>query len=1080
MGRMPLVFAEAPKQEKAGPGFRIHAPGFQAHFGTGEIMLGSRKAKVRVTFPGANPSVEPQGFQKLGAKVNYLLGDQAGNWNKNLSLFQAIQYKNLYAGVDLVYLTADGTLKSEFHVKAGADPSAIAIRFEAESELTILDNGNLEIVTAQGKFEEQAPVSFQTDGSSKIVIGSRYVYRGPNEIGIELDEYDRSQPLTIDPVITFSSFLGGSGGDSITSMAIASDNTIFVAGVTDAPDFPTSSSRQSSTGGGVDGFVVHLSSNGSTILYSTYFGGRGEDRITSIKVDSSGKAFVAGCTTSSNFPTALPRQVALSGSRDAFVAGLSANGQTLVFSTYFGGAASECANGLALDGHGGVIIAGETTSGNFPVLSAYQSVTGGGTDGFLAKFTDTGTLVFSTYMGGRGDDRMLGIALDSGSNIYLTGSTTSSNFPTLTPIQNSLSGGMDAFVTKFNATGSALIYSTYLGGSGGSISLPEAGYAIAVGSAGNAYVGGATYSSNFPTSSPAQANYAGQGDGFVAKLNTAGTALDLSTFVGGTGLDMVLGIVVDADGGYQVTGSTQSYNLPVVNPFQATRGGGTDVLFGQYNASGSLRTLSYFGGSDTDAGLAIATDANSGTFLAGLTASANLPLKNPFQSFSVGSSSAFLVRLTDPPKMISVSPASSTGASKTFTFIASSNTSFAAIASVALLFNTSASAPNACYLVYNQGQNTIALASNAGTTFPSALAGSSTVLSNSQCSVPASQVTAVGSGQLLTITATINFAGPFDGLKNIYMMGQDTAGVTGTWQTMGTFRVVATPAAPTASVSPSSGSGMTGTFQFTFSDANGPSDLTTLLFLVNSGLNPFNSCYFAYDKANNVLALANDAATAWVLHSASQIGTLENSQCRIQLSTTTVLVNDTSIVLTLPITFLPGYAGAKNVYLYAGDSTGRTNGFSQMGTWTAINNPPTVLVSPSSSSGTSGTLQFVFSDVDGSASLAGFLVVINAGLNPINSCYFGYDRQNNTIGLANDAGTVWGAQSASQPGTIQNSQCQIQLNTNTVTTTDTSVILTLPITFSSTTPTVKNIYMWALDSGGVNSGFQLVGTRSIP
>ena len=1079
IGRMPLAFAQTPRQDGAGSGFSVRVPGFHAHFGKGEIMLGSRKSKVRVTFPNSNPAIEPQGVERLSAKVNYLFGEQRNSWQTNLSLFQSIQYSNLYSGVDLVYSTVDGLLKSEFHLKAMADASQIAMRFEADSEVTINENGALVISTGHGTFEDQAPVSYQRTGNSQTIVGSRYVRLGMNVIGIDLDEYDHNQPLIIDPVLTFSSFIGGFGGDSITAMAIGPDNTIYVAGFTDAPDFPTVAPRQSASGGGVDSFIMHLSSNGSSVLYSTYLGGRGDDRITSLKVDASGKVFVAGCTTSSNFPTVSARQPALSGSKDAFLAGISANGQSLLFSTYLGGSSSECANGLALDGHGGVLIAGETTSGNFPVLSAYQATSSGGSEGFLSKFTDTGTLVFSTYLGGSGDDRILGIGLDSSSNIYLTGSTTSSNFPMMTPFQSALAGGMDAFVTKFNTTGSALVYSTYLGGSAGSASLPEAGYAIAIGAAGNAYVAGVTYSSNFPTASPVQ-SYGGQGDGFVTKLNTAGTGLDYSTHLGGAGLDMVLGIVVDADGGYQIVGSTQSSNLAVVNAFQASRGGATDALFGQFNANGTLRTLSYFGGSDMDAGLAIGTDSSFGTYIAGQTSSANLPLRNPLQSFSVGSSSAFLVKLAEAPKMISVTPASSTGASKTFTFVASTAPGGAPVGSVAMLINSSLVGSNACYLVYNQGANTIALASDTGTTFPSALVGSSTVLSNSQCSVPAAQVTASVSGQFLTISATVNFNGPFDGQKTIYMLGIDTAGVTGIWQTMGTFLVAASPTAPTVAITPASGTGLNPPYQFTFTDANGASTLSSFVVLIHSVVSATNACYFFYDRANNSIVLANDAGTGWIARSAAQSGTVQNSQCQIHLSSTSVSLNNTSVVLTLPITFSTGFSGAKTVYMVTGDQGGLSSGFQAAGTWTVQNTPPTVSASPATGTTSNATIQFVASDADGSGTLSSYVVLINKVISAVNACYFFYDAANNSIVLLNDAGTSWSAQSAAQAGVIENSQCRIQLNTNTVTTTSTSVTLTLPITFKPTFSGTKNIYMLADDSGGLSSGVQIVGTRSLP
>ena len=1075
MGRIPPAFAQTSRQNGNKGGFDIRVPGFHAHFGSNEILFGASKARVRITFPNSNPAVVPQGMQKLDGRVNYFLGD-GRNWNTDLSLFQSIQYTGLYPGIDLAYLTAGGVLKSEFYVQPGTDPARISMQFETQDDVTISENGALIIKTSHGTFEEQAPVSYQTEGTGKVIVGSHFALKARNVVGIEVDDYDRGKLLIIDPVLSFSTFAGGYGGDAITSVAIAADNTIFVAGFTEAADFPTSVPRQAVSGGGVDGFIMHLSSNGSTILYSTYLGGRGDDRITSIKVDAAGRAFVAGCTTSANFPTVSPRQSALSGNKDAFVAGLSANGQALVFSTYFGGSGAECANGLALDGLGGVLIAGETTSANFPVLSPYQATSAGGAEGFFAKFTDAGVLTFSSYLGGNADDRILGIALDSSRNIYLTGSTMSPTFPLMTPMQGALSGGMDAFVTKVNASGSALMYSTYLGGSAGSSSLPEAGYAITVGPAGNAYVAGVTYSANFPTASPSQAVYGGLGDGFVAKLNSSGTGLDLSTFVGGSGQDMLLGIVVDTDGGYQVIGSTQSSNLAVANAIQASSGGSTDVLFGQFTAAGALRSLSYFGGSATDAGFAIAANASAETFFAGQTASSNLPLRNPLQSFSVGSSSAFLVKLIPAPNLLSVTPQSSSGARKTFTFVASASPSAASIATVGLLAGTNPSAPGSCYLVYNQPQNTISLAADDGSTFPSAIIGSNSVLSNSQCNVSAAQVSIAVNGQNLSITAAINFRPSFDGPKTLYMVGIGTNGAATSLQAMGTFQVVATLAPPTTAVSPSPLSGFNRSVQFTFNDINGTSDLSHALIVINSTLAANTSCYFAYHNAFNLLALVNDAGTGWTYLDLSQAGTLQNSQCRLQTGVNAMVATDTAVVLTLQITFAANSVGLKNIYLNAVGSTGLSSGYRTAGTWLVQNNAPTVAATPASPTGLSQSLQFIFSDAGGASDISYGQIVINSVLAGNNSCYVVFHKTLNLLALANDAGTGWTYLNFAQNGTLQNSQCQVQAAVNAVTSTDTSTTLTLQITFAPGTSGSKNIYLDAVSLSGLPSGYRTVGT----
>jgi hypothetical protein len=322
---------------------------------------------------------------------------------------------------------------------------------------------------------------------------------------------------------------------------------------------------------------------------------------------------------------------------------------TLAYSTYLGGSSYDWGSGIAVDSSDNIYVTGWTTSTNFPTANAFQSTNHGSENAFVAKLNNTGSeLVYSTYLGGSSSDLASGIAVDSSGNAYVVGQTGSTNFPTMNPIQAANNGSVNAFVTKLNNTGSALVYSTYLGGS--NRGNGDAGFGIAVDSSGSAYVTGLANSANFPTVNPIQAtNNASDGTAFVAKLNSAGSALVYSTYLGGNTEDCGQGIAVDSSGDAYVTGFTDSTNFPTVNPLQPTFGGGVDVFVTEINAAGSAWVYStYLGGSGWDLGTGIALDSSDNAYVTGNTASTNFPTENPIQAYG-GNTDAFVTKLNFNP-----------------------------------------------------------------------------------------------------------------------------------------------------------------------------------------------------------------------------------------------------------------------------------------------------------------------------------------------------------------------------------------------------------------------------------------------
>src|SRR5262249_27446719 len=524
-------------------------------------------------------------------------------------------------------------------VAPGADPGAIALTFEGAEAVDVDGAGDLVLRLAGGELRQRKPVVYQELDGSQQTIPAGYVLRPDAAVGFEVGAYDASRPLLIDPVLTYSTYLGGSNSDVGTGIAVDSGGNAYVTGLTRSGDFPITPGAFDTTcgvdgqcNGGVssDGFVTKLNPQGSALVYSTYLGGTLADQGNGIVVDPGGNAYVTGSTSSPNFPTTLGAYQTsyLGGNSNAFVTKLNASGSGLVYSTFLVGSVSS-ASGLSiaidsglnayttgfidsavvftkLNSAGSALVYGGTITGNgqqagngivgdarrkpsladttcssfFPFVSPFQMRSGGGEDAFATNINPAGNaLLYSTYLGGSGQDQGTDIAIDAAGNAYVTGQTCSTNFPVQNPIQASNVGTCNAFVTKLNAGGSALIYSTYLGGSG-----TDRGLYTAVDAANNAYVTGQTCSTNFPVQNPIQTSNLGLCDAFVTKINAAGSALVYSTYLGGNGADTGFAIAVDNAGGAYLTGSTTSPNFPTTAGAFDTTCGTTGACLGLSDA----------------------------------------------------------------------------------------------------------------------------------------------------------------------------------------------------------------------------------------------------------------------------------------------------------------------------------------------------------------------------------------------------------------------------------------------------------------------------------------------------------------
>ena len=553
----------------------------------GAYGLAFRADGVDVRFPGS-PAAQPdlrlrfldaqraplmEGLDVQPGLINYFRGEDPAAWQAGLPTYAGLAYGNLYPGIDLIYRRAASALKSEFVVAAGADPSRIALRYEGAQRVEVAADGALIIVSAAGGLRETAPLAYQEIDGDRVPVAAAFAVAADGVVRFRLGAYDPAHALVIDPTLVYSTYLGGSDGDPF------------------------------------------------------------REYVSDIAVDAAGNMLVTGFTPASDFPTVNPVQTNQPGF-DAFVAKISADGQTLLYATYLGGAGQDEGNGIAVDAAGAAYVVGETGSSDFPTLNPFQGDQGGA-DAWVAKLSPAGQLVYATYLGGLAIDSGHDIAVDGQGHVVVTGMTASTGFPTQNPLmgpQFALNGASsDAFVAKLSSGGQALVFSTYLGGNSDE-NLDGHG-SIAVDTAGNMFVVGTTRSQNFPTVNARQNTFGGgTTDAFVTRINAAGTAMDFSTFLGGSSTEEGHGVALDSQGNAYVAGETGSSNFPTASPLQPAYGGFiTDAFVAKFTANGAAVYATFLGGNNSDTANAVAVNSAGEAYVTGCTASNNFPIVSPIK-----------------------------------------------------------------------------------------------------------------------------------------------------------------------------------------------------------------------------------------------------------------------------------------------------------------------------------------------------------------------------------------------------------------------------------------------------------------
>ncbi len=609
---------------------------------------------LRLRYLGANRSPQIEGLDLLPHRSNYLLGNEPSGQQPGVPNYRRVRYRSIYPGIDLVFHCDSSHLEFDLDVAPGADVRRARFRLDGAESVRLDASGDLIAKVGSNELRLHHPVAFQKIGIGETPVSAEFFISGNHEIRFRTGKFNPSLPLTIDPVLTYASFLGGSGADTAFAVALDPQHDFYVCGQTTSSNFPVSGGVQDTFGGAGDAFVLKLKSDGSGLAYSTFLGGNLADACQAIAVDSQGNAYVAGPTSSANFPTKNALQPALAGGQDIFVTKLSPDGASLVYSTYLGGGGLDTIAAIALDSSNNVVLAGTTKSADFPVVNALEPTltgTAGNSDAFVAKLkADGSALIFSTYFGGSGVDGATGVAVSSTGNIWVAGGTGSTDFPVVNAIQSTFGGGGvsnvspgDAFLAEFAPNGSSLLFSTYWGGSG-----QEQATSVSLDTSDNVFLVGITSSPNFPTHNALQPQLASAGgfNSFVTKFAADASSTLFSTYFGGTGTEQVFGSATDASGNIFIAGSTSSTNLPVMDPIQSSNlGGAADGFISQISANGSSLLFStYMGGSGTDSFNRVAIDI-SGVYVVGSTGSSDFPTMGTLVNTFGGATDGVIVRL---------------------------------------------------------------------------------------------------------------------------------------------------------------------------------------------------------------------------------------------------------------------------------------------------------------------------------------------------------------------------------------------------------------------------------------------------
>lgn len=612
---------------------------------------------LRTSFSGANKDMRMIPLDVTDHHVNFFMGKDRSEWRAGIPTSQTVLYQDIYPGIDLKVYGMENKNTYEYFIRPGGDVKNIELKYEGCGRAIPTGEGNLTFETGQYALQHKRPTGCLYRGENKQPIEVKFTQTGTDSFGFNVDQYDEGAELVIQQdvvisvaeegvgshdmgykiavdssggvyitgrtksidfpiinsrrskfsggddvfvsklnasgVIIYSTYLGGASCDYGKGISVGSDGAVFVTGITDSADFPTSNALYDHPAGGFDAFIAKLDPSGSRLVYSTYLGGSSDESGQSLTVDPTGAVCAVGWTQSDDFPTQDAYNHRRSGRRDVFVTKIHPTGKSLMFSTYLGGDSMDFGKDISLGSSGTIWVTGYTGSADFPVKDAIFPELSGKLDAFITQLDVSGSaLIFSTYLGGSSNDIGNAISNESKGSVFITGYTDSADFPIKNGLDETLSGSVDAFVTKIRVSDKSLVCSTFLGGSS-----EDSGCDIEVDSTGAIYLTGYTNSKDFPAHNSQNERLAGDRDAFVTKIDPTGSSLSYSTYLGGDSSDYGRGIAVDRQGSAYVTGYTSSNDFPIRNAFNQFLSGRDDAFVTKINAVGSTLIYStYLGG----------------------------------------------------------------------------------------------------------------------------------------------------------------------------------------------------------------------------------------------------------------------------------------------------------------------------------------------------------------------------------------------------------------------------------------------------------------------------------------------------
>ena len=623
-GHLPLYFEQNRGQTDARAQYIARAQNLTAFITKDGLTLSSGQQSLSVRIAGANPKTQFTADTQIEGVSNYYLGTRI---IEAVPHYAQVRANSIRKGVDLVYHGSARDLEYDFILHPGARPTDIRLQFEGASP-KMDENGDLVLKLGTAELRQRNPKVWQGEGTERSEIDCHYVLTGKNTVRLALGPYSQNKDLVIDPILSYSTFLGGTGSDAATGIAVDSSGDAYVTGYTNSVDFPVTSGAFHGTNN-TDAFVTCLNPGGTGLVYSTYVGGSSPDQSNGIAINA-GNAYITGFSNSSDFPITLGQS-----HTGAFLVKLTASG-ALVYSRVLGTSGSSTGgNAVAVDNGGAAYITGVTGESNFPVTAgSLRTSLAGWNDAFVAKLNDAGQVVYATYLGGNQNDSGAAIAVNASGNAFVAGGTWSNNFPTTAvAFAGQLKGEENAFVAELNAAGTALVYATYLGSSSF-----DSATGLALDAAGNCYVVGQTAGTDFPTTPSAFATskpggYNGHYSTFVSKLNPTGTTLVYSTYLGGTdgnSGDTAAAVALDSNLLAYVAGTASSSDFPTTAGALQTRQSGqnseTDIFLVQVSADGgSLQYSTVLGSTSSEYGMGVALDGAGGVYVAGFSFSWNYP-----------------------------------------------------------------------------------------------------------------------------------------------------------------------------------------------------------------------------------------------------------------------------------------------------------------------------------------------------------------------------------------------------------------------------------------------------------------------